>query len=170
MIFTDGTEILPKNDNDLFYTCSLIEFIGREVKQKRSDLVNFLGKENIKHLYSIADVLHCEQIKYVAEDYINEWNIPNGNFDNIKACEYNIPSYWNIGKNYSRLIEDITEPEKNLLYNNANIAWTNKVIDSLFMVYNSLIDEAMSDYNSDFYYQQRAYIYLCYKYNNILED
>lgn len=27
---------MPKRDNDLFYTCSLIEFIGRKQKLKRS--------------------------------------------------------------------------------------------------------------------------------------
>lgn len=170
MIFADGTEILPKNDNDLFYTCSLIEFIGREVKQKRVDLVNFLGKQKIKHIYNIADVLHCEQIKYVAQDYIKEWNIPCGTFDNVKDCKYEVPSYWNIGNNYSRLIEDITEPETSLIYSNENNQWANKVIESLFKVYNSLIDKAMSNFNSDFFYQQRAYIYLCYQCKNIIDD
>ena len=32
-----------KNNSDLFYTCSLIEFIGKERKLKRSELVQFLG-------------------------------------------------------------------------------------------------------------------------------
>lgn len=33
-----------KNDSALFYTCSLIEFIGRRQKQKRAFVVNTLGK------------------------------------------------------------------------------------------------------------------------------
>lgn len=29
-----------KKDNDLFYTCSLIEYIARKTKNKRADIVN----------------------------------------------------------------------------------------------------------------------------------
>ena len=46
-----------KNDSNLFYTCSLIEYIGREKKQRRSAVVNYLGKKTIKRIYNYADVL-----------------------------------------------------------------------------------------------------------------
>ena len=52
-----------KNNNDLFYTCSLIEFIGRQQKMKRSDLVSFLGCKTVKRIYEYADILHCEPIE-----------------------------------------------------------------------------------------------------------
>ena len=29
-----------KNNNDLFYTCSLIEYIGRQMKQTRKEVVD----------------------------------------------------------------------------------------------------------------------------------
>ena len=32
----------PK-DNDLFFTCSLIDYIARRTKNKRADVVNALG-------------------------------------------------------------------------------------------------------------------------------
>ncbi len=35
-----------KNDNDLFYTCSLIEFIGRKQKLKRSEVVSALSEKH----------------------------------------------------------------------------------------------------------------------------
>ena len=35
-----------KNNNDLFFTCSLIEYIGRLKKQPRSQIVDFLGRKN----------------------------------------------------------------------------------------------------------------------------
>ena len=41
-----------KNDSNLFYTCSLIEYIGREKKQRRSAVVNYLGKNTIKIIYN----------------------------------------------------------------------------------------------------------------------
>lgn len=36
-----------KNNSALFYTCSLIEFIGRQQKLKRSELVQLLGKKSL---------------------------------------------------------------------------------------------------------------------------
>ena len=59
-----------KNDNALFYTCSLIEFIGRRQKQKRAYIVNTLGKSVVKRIYTHSDVLHCELIDSVAEEFI----------------------------------------------------------------------------------------------------
>ena len=34
-----------KKDNDLFYTCSLIDYISRKTKNIRADVVNQLGRE-----------------------------------------------------------------------------------------------------------------------------
>lgn len=41
-----------KNNSALFYTCSLIEFIGRQQKLKRSELVQLLGKKSL-HAFTI---------------------------------------------------------------------------------------------------------------------
>ena len=49
-----------KNDNALFYTCSLIEFIGRRQKQKRAYIVNTLGKSVVKRIYTHSDVLQVK--------------------------------------------------------------------------------------------------------------
>ena len=56
-------------DNNLFYTCSLIELMGRITKNRRSDLIGFLG-DDLKRIYSHADVFHCEPIEKVANDFI----------------------------------------------------------------------------------------------------
>lgn len=37
------------------------------------------------------------------------------------------------------------------------------VVECLMAVYTSWIDDALSNYNTDFYYQSRDYIYHCYK-------
>lgn len=34
-----------RKDNDLFFTCSLIDFIARKTKNTRKDIVNKLGKK-----------------------------------------------------------------------------------------------------------------------------
>ena len=39
-----------KKDNDLFYTCSLIDYISRKTKNIRSEVVNRLGKERLEDI------------------------------------------------------------------------------------------------------------------------
>lgn len=140
-----------KNNSALFYTCSLIEFIGRERKLKRSELVSFLGKKVIERIYRYADVFHCEPIEKTADDFIVNLNIPQGSFDNVASCRYNVPDYWTIGEVYERLIEDIAGDH------------TDRLVDILIEVYSSWINDAISNYNTDFYYQSREYILECYR-------
>ncbi|MGN0164424.1 MAG: hypothetical protein ACI4EA_12740 [Candidatus Ornithomonoglobus sp.] len=142
-----------KNDNDLFFTCSLIEYIGRKQKQKRGDVVRMLGEKTIKRIYKYADVLHCEPIAKVADEFINLCNIPEGNYDNISKCRYEVPDYWSIGKVYERLIEDVMEDD---------------TVNTLFEVYSSWISDSISNYNSDFFYQPRDYIRECYFAGDVL--
>ena len=71
-----------KNNNDLFFTCSLIEFIGRKMKRTRKEIVDFLGQERIERIYEYADVFHCEPIEKVADEFIEESEIESGIFDN----------------------------------------------------------------------------------------
>ena len=97
-----------KNNNNLFYTCSLIEYIGRTVKRHRKEVVKQLGKETIECIYKYADVFHCEPIEKVADEFIEKCRIPKGNFDNEKDCRYTVPDYWTIGEVYERLIDAVT--------------------------------------------------------------
>lgn len=146
-----------KNNSDLFYTCSLLEFIGREQKLKRSDLVRYMGADAIGRIYSYADVLHCEPIAKIADDFITGLSIPKGSFDNAAACRYTLPDYWTIGEVYERLIEDVCGDD------------ADHIIDRLIEVYTSWIDDAISDYNTDFYYQSRQYIFVCYQEGRVCE-
>lgn len=140
-----------KNNSALFYTCSLIEHIGRERKLRRSELVRFMGEKTIKRIYRYADVFHCEPIAKTADDFITNLNIPEGDFDNVSTCRYDVPDYWTIGEVYERLIEDVSCDDEE------------HIIDRLMEVYTSWIDAAISNYNTDFYYQSRDYIRVCYE-------
>lgn len=140
-----------KNNSALFYTCSLIEFIGRRQKLRRADVVRALGSKVIGRIYRYADVFHCEPIEKTADDFISIRNVPVGDFDNVAACHYTVPDYWTIGEAYERLIEDIATDKDT------------DIINCLVEVYTSWIDKVISNYNSDFYYQSREYIYECYK-------
>lgn len=65
----------PKKDNDLFYTCSLIDYIARRTKNVRADVVNQLGKERLERIYDLADVYHCDNIERVCDDFVEEAHI-----------------------------------------------------------------------------------------------
>lgn len=134
----DGRE--DRKANDLFFTCSLIEYIARKTKNKRATVVNSLGKSLIEKIYDLADVYHCDNIETVSEDFIAKASITNGTFDNISSAKYAVPSHWDIGKVYKRLIIGISK-EKRL-----------PIVDSLFEAYNSYVSEKIDDYNSSFYY------------------
>lgn len=145
------------NDSALMYTCSLIEYIGREKKHSRGDVVKLLGVKNVTRIYKYADVLHCEPIARVADEYINMANINSGAYDNVGKCKYEVPDYWDIGEVYERLIEDVTPSEVQ-----------SDILETLFSVYDSWISEAISNYNTDFFYQPRDYIRECYLAGQVL--
>jgi hypothetical protein len=142
-------------ENDLFFTCSLIEYIGRKTKNKRVDVVNKLGEATINKIYELADIYHSDNIDRVSDDFIKEANIIEGNFDNISSAKYAIPSHWDIGKVYKRLILGIVK-EKDI-----------SIIDALFRAYNSFVSEKIQDFNSSFYYDIPQNILNAYKYNVI---
>ena len=152
---TEGRE--SRKDNDLFFTCSLIEYIGRRMKRTRKEVTDYLGKDRIARIYEYADVFHCEPIEKTADDFIENLNIPEGDFDNVAKCRYTVPDYWTIGEVYERLIEDIAEDDEE------------HIIDRLMEVYTSWIDAVISNYNTDFYYQSREYICECYREGTIVE-
>ena len=147
---------MSQNDNDLFFTCALIDYIARKTKNTRTDVVNRLGKEQISKIFELAGIYHCDNPERVCDDFIESAHIETGSFDNIADCGYAVPSYWDIGKVYKRLIKMVAEDKKT------------DVIDALFEVYNSFISPAIDDYNSSFYYENPLFIFECYKAKKIL--
>lgn len=130
----------PQKENDLFFTCSLIDYIARKTKNRRSAVVNALGRANLVKIYELADVYHSDNIDRVSDDFIEAAGITKGVFDNISTAKYAVPSHWDIGKVYKRLILGIAR-EKNM-----------EIIEALFSAYNSFVSDKIEDFNSSFYY------------------
>lgn len=145
-----------KEDNDLFFVCSLIEYIGRKTKNHRNVVVNALGKKKLLHLYELADVFHSENIDKLSDELINDYNINEGVFDNIATAEYAIPTHWDIGKVYKRLILDVSNHQQK------------EPIDALMEVYNSWLSRKIEDFNSSLYYESPAYLYESYAVGEVL--
>lgn len=144
-----------RKENDLFFTCSLIDYMARKTKNKRSAIVNALGRTSIAKIYELADVYHSDNIDTVSEDFIASAHITEGTFDNISAARYAVPSHWDIGKVYKRLILGIAGETKM------------DVVDALFEAYNSFVSDKIDDYNSSFYYDAPQNILNAYLYGFI---
>lgn len=145
----------PQEDNDLFFTCSLIEYIARKTKNTKKLVVEKLGEENIKKIYDLAEVYHSENIEKVADEFIEKIDLEVGNYDNISNCKYKIPTYWEIGNVYKRLIIMIDSNKSNY-------------VKTLVKVMSSWIIEKIDNYNSSMYYENPDYIYECYINNRLL--
>lgn len=143
-------------ENDLFFVCSLIEYIARKTKNKRVTIVNALGQTYLTKIYDLADIYHSDNIDRVSDDFILNAQITMGTFDNITTARYAVPSYWDIGKVYKRLVLGIAKEEKI------------DVVPALIAAYNSVVSNKIDDYNSSFYYDAPTNILNAYM-NGIIE-
>lgn len=135
--------------DNLFYVCSLIEFIGRKTKNRRADIVKILGKEELKRQLELADVNHCLSFEQVSDEIIEYFNIKEGKFDSVGLCKYTVPSFQSIGKEYQRLIIDVSSEQDN-------------IVDVLYSVFQSFISDEISDFNSSVYYSNPQYLKYSY--------
>ena len=121
-----------KERNDYFYVCSLIEYIARETKNHRGYIVKCIGQEGVVEVYKIKE----------------------GKFDTISECQYDVPSFLDIGKLYSIMIEDCAKEGKEA--------------EELIKIFTSFISDEISDFNTDLYYQNPDYIECSYKEGKLL--
>lgn len=141
--------------NDYFYVCSLIEYIARQTQNKRGVIAKALGKEGVqKQLYD-AEVNHCLSFEQVGDEVIEQYRITDGDFDTITDCKYAVPSFLDIGKLYSILIENCAEPGKET--------------DELLKIFSSFISDKISEFQTDLYYQNPSYLECSYRSGYLLD-
>ena len=86
----------------------------------------------------------------MAFELTKKYCIENGIFDNVEDANYSIPTHWDIGKVYKRLIIEISKKENKPL------------IDTLSEVYNSWLSRKIEDFNSSVYYESPEYLFQSY--------
>ena len=144
-----------KERNDYFYVCSLIEYIARVTQNKRGRITGILGKSGIEKLLYDAEVNHCLSFEQVSDEVIEQYGIPSGDFDTITDCKYTVPSFMDIGKLYSIMIEDCAE--------------SGKEVDELLKIFSSFISDKISDFQTDIYYQNPGYLECSYEAGYLLD-
>lgn len=143
-----------KEENNLFYVCSLIEHIGRKTKNRRSDVVAAMDDRCLMHQFEYADMNHSLPFDRVSDELIAECGIKNGMFDTIAGCRYSIPTETSIGKVYATLIEETDE---------GNMG------ESLRRVFGSFISDEISNFANGVYYQNPSYLLESYKAGRLLK-
>ena len=137
-----------KQMNDIFYVCSLIEYIARKTKNHRQDVIRCFSKKDIERQIYDAEVNHCLSFEQVSEELIDWFNIPDGNFDTVAECRYEVPSATSIGMLYQGLV----------LSTMKNDDAAQAIID----VFSSFITDEISDFNSNVYYTNPDYLRCSY--------
>lgn len=143
-------------DDDVFYVCTMIEYVARATHNKTKDIIAKLSDNDLMHEIKAACVNHCLSFEQVCDEWIEKYDIQDGMFDNISTCKYTIPSETSIGRVYQTLISSIC-----------------KTIDELVItirkVFSSFISDEISDFNSSVYYSNPDYIRCSYEAGELLD-
>ena len=93
----------------------MTERVARKIHQHNSYVINKIGKQNLEHLISVANVLHCKNPIEVEDEWISDYKLENGNI-NVADVDTElvdkIPTATQMGKVYQRLIFDTALPHE----------------------------------------------------------
>lgn len=137
-----------KQRDDIYYVCSLIEFIARKTKNHRQDVIRHFSKADVERQLRLAEVNHCLSFEQVADELIEDYGISDGDFDTVKECRYDVPSFLSIGMLYQELV----------LSTMKNKDAAQGIID----IFSSFISDEISDFNSNVYYTNPDYLRCSY--------
>ncbi len=146
--------MLDEKKDDIFYICTLIEFISRKTKNHRKDVIKCLTEENLLHELQVAQVNHCLSFEQVADEWIAKYAINYGDFDTETTCRYTIPSVTSIGRVYQQLVlASVTD---------------DLIVQSIIAVFVSFISDEISNFNSNVYYSSSDYLRCSYEQGYLL--
>jgi len=143
--------------DDLFYVCSLIEFVGRQVKNSNRDIVEKMGKKGLEQQLYEAEVNHCLSFEEIGDEVIEEFDLKEGSFDSVGSCEFRVPDYTAIGGVYRDLILDFKKESGG------------EIVDIMYDVFTSFISDEISNFNASTFYENPSYIYHSYVAGELLD-
>ena len=141
--FDDIIELSEVVKNDLYFMCYMVERVARKLNQHNAYVVNTIGEAELRHLISVANVLHSVNPMQVEADWIAAYHLQQGIFD-ITAVDKNlceqIPAATAMGKVYMRLILATLQPDEDY-------------VQGMLRVYNNPICKVIDNYNASAYYE-----------------
>lgn len=154
-----------KMKDDVFYVCSLVEYIARATLNHRADIVKAIDEDGIADLLEAASVNHCLSFEQVGGEVIEARKIVKGDFDTITGCEYKVPGYMDIGRLYQILIAK-SDDGTDIASGKCDIQYYAKKIAEVFT---SFISDEISVFRTGMYYQSPEYLTACIKAGEVLE-
>lgn len=142
------------NNDDVFYVCTLIEYIARVTHNHRKDVLSCIPDDGLLHLLNSACVNHCLGFEEVSDEVISEYQIPQGVYDTVTSCKYSVPSVTSIGRVYQQLVLSLDAMD---------------VVTAVREVFSSFISDEISDFNSSVYYSNPSYLLCSYKSGYLLD-
>ena len=112
------------NKDDLFYVCTMIEYVSRRTHNKCKDIVAKISDDELEHQLKVAEINHCLPFEQVSDEWIEQFGINNGTFDNITSCRYKVPSVTSIGRVYQRLIIFVNKDNEDVI---KTISWLKEI-------------------------------------------
>ena len=143
-----------KQKDDIYYVCSLIEFIARKTKNHRQDVIRHFSKADVERQLRLAEVNHCLSFEQVADELIEDYGVSDGDFDTVKECRYDVPSFLSIGMLYQELVLSTMKNED--------------AAQGIIDIFSSFISDEISDFNSNVYYTNPDYLRCSYLEGKIL--
>lgn len=144
-----------KRKDDIYYVCTMIEFVSRATNNRRKDVVARLSRKNIEYQLKVAEVNHCLSFEQVSDEWIEQYGISIGTFNTISNCKYTVPSVTSIGRVYQQLVIATAE--------------VNEEAQAIIDVFSSFISDEISNFNSSLYYSNPDYLKCSYEEGALLE-
>lgn len=143
-----------KQKDDIYYVCTMIEFVARETNNRRSDVTSRISKKGIEQQLRLAEVNHCLSFEQVADEWIEQYAITKGTFNTVETCRYTVPSVLSIGRVYQQLVLVTLEGKD--------------VAQAIIDVFSSFISDEISNFNTNVYYSNPDYLRCSYEEGRLL--
>ena len=104
-----------------------------------------LSDKELLYQLKAASANHCLSFEQVCDEWIEDYDILEGKFDNITTCRYTVSSVTSIGRVYQTFILAVMEQYED-------------VVEAIRKVYASFISDEISNFNSSVYYSNPDYI------------
>ena len=123
------------------------EFSGQFKKDYKLALKRGCDPKKLERVITLL----CQEEQLPAS-YRDHALVNSRNYKNVRECHIQ-PDWLLVYRIVQDRIEDVTGEDED----------DEHLIDHLMEVYTSWIDDAISNYNSEFYYQSRDYLFACYQ-------
>lgn len=143
------------SQDDVFYVCTLIEYIARKTKNHRQDVVKHLTISDILYQLEAAPMNHCLSLEQVSDEVIEDYHISEGAFDTVKECRYRVPSETDIGRVYQNLVLSLYE---------------DNYAQGIRDVFASFISDEISNFNSNICYSNQDYLKFSFQKGHMLPE